>query len=150
MNSKNILGIVALILIAIVGFATTQSKNTQTAQSPTDMQSTPTQAETLSPSTSSGSMMEKSGETHVTLSTSGFTPETIMIKTGTKVVWTNKSGDQATVDSDFHPTHRSYPALNLGRFNDGETLSLTFGKAGTYNYHDHLNPSWSGTVIVGE
>lgn len=84
----------------------------------------------------------------VALSASGFAPQTIKIKSGTKVVWVNKSGAIATVDSAVHPTHLVYPPLNLNSFEDGQSLSLVFDKPGTYQYHDHLNPSQTGTVVV--
>lgn len=84
----------------------------------------------------------------VALSASGFAPQTIKIKPGTKVVWVNKGGGAATVNSALHPTHLIYPPLNLNSFEDSQSLSLVFDKAGTYQYHDHLNPSRTGTVVV--
>lgn len=79
---------------------------------------------------------------------SGFEPKTIVIKAGTKVVWTNQSGGPVTVNSAVHPTHLLYPPLNLGQFNDGSTASLVFDKSGKYTYHNHLNPGQTGTIIV--
>lgn len=87
-------------------------------------------------------------EAMVNLTKEGFEPGTITIKVGTKVTWVNKSGETAAVNSAVHPTHLLYPFLNLGTFNDGESLSVTFDKAGTYKYHDHLNPSETGEVVV--
>lgn len=84
----------------------------------------------------------------VTLSQTGFSPATITVKAGTKVTWTNKSGIDATVSSDPHPAHTDYPPLNLGKFSDGATHSLTFDKPGTYGYHNHFNASEKGTVVV--
>ncbi len=77
-----------------------------------------------------------------------FSPGTITVKAGAKVVWTNKSGGTLTVNSDAHPTHVAYPPLNLGAFPDGASVQLTFDKPGKYAYHNHLNPSMRGTVIV--
>lgn len=84
----------------------------------------------------------------VTLTANGFSPASITVKAGTKVTWNNQSGAGAIVNSDPHPIHTAYPPLNLGSFKDGGTLSLTFDKSGTYGYHNHLNPSQTGTVIV--
>lgn len=84
----------------------------------------------------------------VALSSSGFAPQVIKIKPGTKVVWVNKSGATATVNSALHPTHLVYPPLNLNSFEDGQSLNLVFDKSGTYKYHDNLNPSRTGTVVV--
>lgn len=87
-------------------------------------------------------------KTAVTLTADGFSPATLTIKAGDKVTWVNKSGTSATVNSDPHPTHTDYSPLNLGTFPDGGTLSLTFDKPGIYKYHNHLNPSQSGTITV--
>ena len=84
----------------------------------------------------------------VTLTSSGFTPQSITVKAGTKVTWTNNSGTTATVDSAAHPTHLVYPLLNLGNFVSGETLSLVFDQPGTYKYHNHLDASQTGVVVV--
>ncbi len=87
-------------------------------------------------------------QVNVTLTANGFSPATLTIKAGKKVTWENKSGSTATVNSNPHPVHTAYPPLNLGNFSDGGTLSLTFDKPGTYGYHNHLNPSQSGTIVV--
>lgn len=87
-------------------------------------------------------------ENVVTLTKDGFSPATLTIKVGVKVTWVNKSGSDATVSSDPHPVHTKYPPLNLGKFSDGSTLSLSFPKAGSYGYHNHMNPSETGTVVV--
>jgi len=84
----------------------------------------------------------------IVLTNAGFDPQTHTVKVGTKVSWVNKSGGGATVNSDPHPIHSNYQPLNLNSFEDGQVLELVFEKAGTYNYHDHLNPSKTGTVIV--
>ncbi|MBI4089639.1 MAG: cupredoxin domain-containing protein [Candidatus Levybacteria bacterium] len=85
----------------------------------------------------------------VTVGPAGFEPQSQTVKVGTKVVWTNKSGaDDVTVNSDEHPTHLIYPPLNLGQFNDQSSVELVFDKEGAYNYHNHLNPSQKGTIIV--
>lgn len=84
----------------------------------------------------------------VTLTQSGFQPTSLSIKAGDTVTWINKSGVPATVNSNPHPTHTDYPPLNLGQFSDGSSLTLTFPTAGTYGYHNHLNPSETGTIIV--
>ncbi len=84
----------------------------------------------------------------VTLTQDGFSPATLTIKVGTKVTWINKSGGDATVNSNPHPAHTNYTPLNLGGFSNGGTLSLTFNKAGTYGYHNHLSASQIGTIVV--
>jgi len=107
----------------------------QEAVSPTVMQASPSSTITQQQNT-------------VTLTASGFTPSVLTIKVGQTVTWTNSSGKTAVVASDPHPTHTAYPPLNLGSFADGASLSLSFPKAGTYGYHNHLNPGETGTIVV--
>ncbi len=104
----------------------------------------PSQVQTASPSPTVA-VVDKNA---VTLSQNGYSPASITIKKGERVTWVNKSGAAATVSSDPHPTHTDYPPLNLGKFPDEGSVSLTFDKPGTYGYHNHLNPGQKGTVIV--
>lgn len=89
----------------------------------------------------------QTGDT-ITLTADGFSPKTLTIPTGTKVSWTNQSGSDGTVNSSPHPTHTDYPPLNLGNLPNGGTVSLVFDKPGTYKYHNHLNSTQFGTIIV--
>ena len=81
---------------------------------------------------------------------SGFSPKTVNISKGTVVVWTNSSGGMVTVHSSPHPAHTDFPVLNLGELADGNKFSLLFTTPGTYKYHNHLNASQFGTIIVTE
>lgn len=92
-------------------------------------------------------MQEENKITTIILS-DGFTPKDITVKVGTTVIWINKSGKNATVSSDDHPTHKLYSFLNLGEFPDNSSLQTVFYTPGTYSYHNHLNASEVGTVIV--
>lgn len=131
--------------------ANNQQQPTTTQQQPSEtVVVQPTQETPSSPSatqTPSDSMTKEETNT-VTVTETGFTPQTTTVKAGTKVTWINKSGGVANVSSDFHPTHLLYPKLNLGRFDNGATVTLVFDTAGTYKYHDHLTPSRVGTIIV--
>ncbi len=84
----------------------------------------------------------------VTLTPTGFSPQIITITPGTKVIWINKSGVEATVNSDPHPTHTAYPPLNLGKFGKSNVLSLIFPTAGRFGYHNHFDATQTGTIIV--
>lgn len=110
-------------------------------------QTQPTVEQTSPTSSPTGSTQQQAQNT-VTLTSNGFSPATLTIKTGETVTWLNKSGEAATVNSDPHPVHTDYAPLNLGNFPDGGTLTLTFDKPGSYGYHNHLNPSQRGTITV--
>jgi len=84
----------------------------------------------------------------VTATANDFQPTNITIKLGTKVTWTNSSGNDISLDSDPHPTHSSYSPLNIGVIKNGATASLSFPKAGVYHYHNHFQPNQTGTITV--
>lgn len=79
----------------------------------------------------------------------GFSPKTITVKVGTAVTWVNKDTDPLQVASNPHPAHTDYSALNsVGLIQPGASKSFTFPAAGTFGYHNHLEPNNAGTVIV--
>lgn len=84
----------------------------------------------------------------VILTEDGFVPDEIVIAPGSSVTWVNQAGKTATVDSGPHPAHTDYASLNLGSFNSGETLTLTFDTKGKFEFHNHFDESQAGTVIV--
>lgn len=139
-----------------------QSSNNQTENSTADIQGAPDSTDAMMEGESmegddammedeamdSDDSMMADSENVVSLTSEGFSPQTITISAGEEVIWVNESGDQATVDSSVHPTHRDHPFLNLGVFEVGEQHSLVFDEPGEYKYHDHLNASRFGTVVV--
>ncbi len=74
--------------------------------------------------------------------------KSVNAKVGQQIAFKNSSTGNVQVDSDPHPTHTLYPELNLGVIAAGQSKSVSFSKAGTYTYHNHLNPSQKGTIIV--
>lgn len=91
---------------------------------------------------------KKGEEVSIFLTPAGFVPSNLTIKAGAKVIWTNQSEGTGDVSSAPHPAHTDYPALNLGNFGTGQSVSLTFNTPGTYKYHNHLNSSQFGSVTV--
>jgi plastocyanin len=88
-------------------------------------------------------------EVFVTYTNSGFSPRTITINRGQTVRFVNNSSRNMWVASDPHPTHTIYPEFDSKRgVVSGSHYEFTFNRVGTWNYHDHLNASMTGTVIV--
>jgi plastocyanin len=148
--SKNIL--IAIIVIILLAGGYVLVKNSSKSQTPaannTKTAVTTAPSSAMKESVSAAPSAMKQNEANVSLTADGFVPAKVTIKKGEKVIWTNNSGDTATVNSDPHPTHTNYPPLNLGSFQDGEKHELIFDKPGTYGYHDHFHPSKKGTVVV--
>lgn len=90
-------------------------------------------------------------------SDAGFFPNVLVISTGTTVTFSNSSARGFWPASGDHPTHTVYPTTGgcVGSTFDacqeiapGQAWSFKFDTVGSWNYHDHLNPNFVGTVVV--
>lgn len=89
----------------------------------------------------------------VKASGAAFDPSTVTIKAGDSITWVNDSDKEVQVGSADHPTHTKNPSLTGGQFvislNPGESKTVSAGSnVGEWGYHDHLNPSAFGRVII--
>ena len=88
----------------------------------------------------------------IQVTASGFSSASATVSIGGTVTWNNNSSSRIYVAPDDHPAHLKYgtswPDTGAGNISAGQSYSFTFTKAGTYTYHDHLNPSHTGTIIV--
>lgn len=85
----------------------------------------------------------------VDMTASGFSPATITIKKGDYIQFVNKDSDTHWPASNPHPVHDGYPGFDAKKaLRQNEKYRFQFTRTGTWGYHDHLNPSKSGTVIV--
>lgn len=98
----------------------------------------------------SGQNLSSQNSAKIEITKDGFLPATLTVPKGTKVTWTNKDKAVHRVASNPHPTHEGLKGLDskdvIGI--EGGTYSFNFDKPGTYTYHDHLNPTTNGTVVV--
>lgn len=81
---------------------------------------------------------------------SGFSPKTVTIKKGDSITFINESNGGMSVASDPHPTHTNYPAFDQYKSGEKGSKSYTFvfDKIGSWGYHNHLNSSNTGLVVV--
>ncbi|MFH1235309.1 MAG: plastocyanin/azurin family copper-binding protein [Parcubacteria group bacterium] len=88
----------------------------------------------------------------VIVTASGFSPQTVTISVGQSVTWMNSDNRPHYVAPDEHPSHTAYPGIweddGSGNISSEELYAVRFNTAGTYTYHDHLNSSLTGTVVV--
>ncbi len=81
----------------------------------------------------------------VTIQNFAFTPQTLTVKAGTTVTWTNSDSAPHTVTSaDGISTSANTTSLFNGSVNPGQTFSYTFTKAGTYYYLCTIHRSQAG------
>ncbi|GHO45094.1 cupredoxin domain-containing protein [Ktedonospora formicarum] len=100
---------------------------------------TATTAPTTVPTTEATTV--PSGGDSVSIAQFAFAPESLTVKVGTKVTWTNNDSATHTVTSD-------QGAFDSGALAPGSKFSFTFSKAGTYTYHCSIHPSMTATIVV--
>ncbi len=137
---KALWAVIAILAVLIIGWLLLGNKNTATT--PTTNTSTNNNTSTTNSSTTEAPSL-------VVYSDDGFSPSTITVKKGTTVTFRNDSSSQMWIASDPHPTHTDLPGFDgLRGYNQGESYTYTFEKVGTWGYHNHLNSSDKGTVVV--
>jgi plastocyanin len=85
----------------------------------------------------------------VSVTSNGFVPETVSIKVNQSVIWTNNSSSIHLVATDPYPTDNGVKGFKSGNLNLNDSYTFVFSKAGTYTYHDDLNPyKFKGIIVV--
>ncbi|OHA63687.1 MAG: hypothetical protein A2842_01305 [Candidatus Wildermuthbacteria bacterium RIFCSPHIGHO2_01_FULL_48_25] len=94
---------------------------------------------------------------------SGFVPQIFIVQLGETVTFVNGSTSPMWPATAVHPTHQVYPGSDINKCNTAEEKnifdacggiepnqewSFTFEEKGSWGYHDHLNPSRRGTIVV--
>ena len=78
-----------------------------------------------------------------------FLPNSLEIKVGDIVVFKNDSPGDFWPASGPHPTHTAYPEFDAkSAIASGKTFDFKFLKAGSWKFHNHLNPEATGTIVV--
>ena len=144
--SKQIWIVLAVIILLIVGFLVyNYTKTTPIPAEPTVTTVMPTS--TQEQTGTSAAIPEAT--IIVNYTDSGFSPKSIIVKLGGTVTFVNNSSKMMWIASAPHPVHTDYPGFDekvgVGK---GESYSFTFNKPGTHKYHNHLNPTDFGTVVV--
>jgi plastocyanin len=88
-----------------------------------------------------GTATTAAGGAQVVIKGFAFSPDSITIKAGESVTWTNQDGATHTVTAD----NAEFKSSDLA---SGATFTFKFDKAGTYAYHCSIHSSMKGTVVV--
>lgn len=92
-----------------------------------------------------------SGRVVISIADTGFNPVAVTVTPGTTVVFVNNGQGLHWPASDVHPTHQELPGFDAGRrLSTGEEYSFVFSDSGTWSFHDHVNPQFTGSVTVAE
>ncbi len=176
MQNKSLIIVVVIILVLLgVGFYFYQKQKSQvftlpelpsppTATiTPEFTPSTPTEA-TPTEITSTGVISTgTTSEVTIKITSNGFEPKEVTVNKGTKVIWINEQPNPSWPASAVHPTHEVYPGSSIKKcgtpeqdkifdscrgLKKGESWNFVFNEVGEWYYHDHLNPSWTGKIVV--
>lgn len=92
------------------------------------------------------------GETHkVVLTQNGYEPRELTIDLGDEVVFSTERGYPHWPASNIHPTHNQYAAFDPQQSVPAEeTWAFQFMQSGTWQFHDHLNSTYTGVITVRE
>lgn len=139
-NSKLLIAVILIIVIVVGAYSLNTNKKIKKNTSANNYSPNimPTDTQTV----------QKEIPPTVYVTNAGFSPSVITVKKGTMVAWTNKSDSLISINSDPHPTHELYPRLSLVDIPNGSSMGFIFNESGTYKYHNHHNPSQTGTVVV--
>ena len=86
----------------------------------------------------------------VSITANGFEPSSISLNKGDTIKFTNNDSQSHWPASNPHPVHTDLPGFDARQgLSQGETYSFTFTKIGIFGFHDHLNPSITGSINVG-
>ena len=78
----------------------------------------------------------------VTIDNFTFGPQTLTVKAGTTVAWTNKDD----IPHGIGATNNAFPKSKA--LDTDDSYSFTFTTPGTYQYFCYLHPKMVGTIVV--
>jgi plastocyanin len=158
--------IAILVLLVVIIGATVIFNGKDKEVTPADMASTTLDASTtdMTGTTTTDEPAATTDEATpviITYGANGFSPSTVTVKEGTTVTFKNESGHDMWVASGVHPAHSAYDGTTLSEhcnpangetpFDEcgtGDEYSFTFDKVGTWKYHNHVQASDFGTIVV--
>lgn len=157
-----ILIIVILVLLGIVVWSktsqapaqideTTATSKGTTNTTKTTAPKTNTTTGTIAPKTNTnpGNVTPQLPTVQVSYTDQGFMPSSLEVRQGQTVKFMNVSTRGMWVASLPHPSHTLYPTFDQKiEGTRGEFYEFTFTKSGTWKYHNHVDPSKTGIIIV--
>jgi hypothetical protein len=91
------------------------------------------------------------GEVNIVLTETGYEPKDVIVRQGTKVIFSTTRGTSHWPASNLHPSHGIYPAFDpLKPVDKDKSWSFDFDRVGTWNFHDHLRSYFRGSITVVE
>lgn len=175
MNKNIMYGIIAVAIVLLVGFFLfnqdpvdqTQS-NISTTNSADTVSNDNTNADSIIPASNTNTSDKTQGFEggpisdeptvpdgadiavfEIAYNGSSFSPSQLTIKAGDVVIFKNESDGSFWPASGPHPVHTNYPEFDAKKaIGPGQKYQFKFTKTGEWPFHDHLNSSATGKIIV--
>lgn len=141
---------IILILVIIGVIAAVYAFKKKTVIAPEHTQ-TPTATASISPSPTISAIPTASQKQTfiISFNNGAATPVNLTINAGDTVKFVNNEGTPHWPASGIHPTHQICPGFDsLHGLAKDESYSFTFNEAKTCPWHDHLNLSLKGQIII--
>jgi plastocyanin len=100
------------------------------------------------PNSTSTSASSESVANTIVYSSTGFSPATMTVKAGIVLTIKNTSSSTLQMQSNPHPAHTDDNDLNVGTVAAGSSKTFTVTKTGSFGFHNHLNPSDAGKIVI--
>jgi plastocyanin len=78
----------------------------------------------------------------------GFEPATLSVQKGTKVMWLNADAGLHQIVANPYPKGTDLPGLKSEILNQAQSYTYTAATVGSFGYHDQMNPTINGTLLV--
>ena len=156
MNNRSIVAIIVIALIVLLGGWWFLARGTNNPTTPASTNQGQNETSNTSDSAQSGgganpsdsSSQSASVAATITYTDNGFEPKQSTVKSGDTVRISNNTQSPMSLDSDPHPTHTIQPELNVGDVEPGQSKTFVITKVGTWGFHNHDNPSHTGSITV--
>lgn len=159
--NKRLYGLVSVVILLLFAVSCVkEAAPVKPAEPMPVVQPNPPAVDTTAPVDTTGSTADS---VVVEMTARGFSPKVVMVKAGQTVVFVNKDTADHRPASGPHPIHTGYPgssAAKCGTAQQAETFDacapippgsqyeFVFTHKGEWQFHDHLNPGTTGTLVV--
>ncbi|MDF2460763.1 MAG: hypothetical protein K0S68_166 [Candidatus Saccharibacteria bacterium] len=139
--------VLALIILGALFYQASQRTATVTSPSPSPSDR-PSAAASPSASPLSSSPATSTAPVTVDFTSTGFSPKTVNVTSGTTITFKNSTAEDVQPSSDPHPQHTINPELNVGVISAGQSKTITVNQKGSYGMHNHFDPTDTLSVVV--
>lgn len=145
MGKGIIIGVIVVVLVLLVGSIVFLSVGEKESGNKKSNSIPPSTLSNNKPSiTNEKAPSQGSAQTHtVKIQGFKFSPESLTIKEGDSVVWTNEDSAAHTATSTSAPE-----SFDSDRLEKGDSFSFTFTEAGAYSYICNIHPSMKASITV--